>query len=70
MSLGNLLRSVELEGDCSLEESEENFEGEDKKEFLRFVRFMLQWRPEDEKTARQLLWNPWLRGLGPKHVEG
>jgi hypothetical protein len=28
--------------------------------FLNFVRGMLAWRPEDRKTARELLRDPWL----------
>lgn len=45
---------------ASLEESEENLEGENRKEFLQFMRTMLQWRPEDRQTAKQLLEDPWL----------
>ncbi|KAI9890528.1 MAG: hypothetical protein M1814_003868 [Vezdaea aestivalis] len=44
----------------SLEESEERLEGEDKELFMDFLRGMLQWRPEDRKTTRQLLHHPWL----------
>lgn len=39
----------------SLEESEERLEGSNKETFLDFVRKMIQWRPEDRQTARQLL---------------
>ena len=46
----------------SLEESEENLEGSNKEAFLRFVRKMLQWRPEDRQTASQLLEDDWLNG--------
>lgn len=46
----------------SLEESEENLEGSNKEAFLRFVRKMVQWRPEDRPTARQLLEDDWLSG--------
>ncbi len=28
--------------------------------FLDFVRVMLAWRPEDRKTAAELLRHPWL----------
>ena len=44
----------------SLEDSEENLEGENKKDFMTFLRGMLQWRPEDRKTAKKLLEDPWL----------
>ncbi|KAL9004338.1 MAG: hypothetical protein Q9188_002851 [Gyalolechia gomerana] len=45
-----------------LEESEENLEGSNKEAFLRFVRKMVQWRPEDRQTATQLLEDDWLNG--------
>jgi len=45
-----------------LEESEENLEGSNKEAFLRFVRKMVQWRPEDRQTANQLLEDDWLNG--------
>ncbi|KAM3540022.1 hypothetical protein ARSEF1564_007048 [Beauveria bassiana] len=45
----------------SLEASEENLEGSSKEKFLNFIRGMLQWRPEDRKTAKQLLEDPWFR---------
>jgi serine/threonine-protein kinase SRPK3 len=31
------------------------------KMFLEFVRCMLQWKPEDRMTAKQLLEHPWLK---------
>ncbi|KAF2027039.1 kinase domain-containing protein [Setomelanomma holmii] len=46
----------------TLERSEENLDGEKKEEFLQFVRWMLQWRPEDRWTAKELLGHPWMRG--------
>ena len=39
-----------------------SLQGEEKNLFLVFVRTMLQWLPEDIKTARELLENPWLNG--------
>lgn len=44
----------------NLEELEENLEGENKALFLNFMRSMLQWRPEDRTTAKELLEDPWL----------
>jgi hypothetical protein len=44
----------------SLEESEENLDGESKELFLQFMRSMLRWLPEERKTARELLDDPWL----------
>jgi serine/threonine-protein kinase SRPK3 len=48
--------------ELSLETSEVFLEGKNKEDFLSFVRGMLQWRPEDRKTAAQLLQDPWLNG--------
>jgi len=45
----------------SLEKSVTRLESEKKEAFLKFVKGMLQWRPEDRKTARQLYDDPWLR---------
>lgn len=44
----------------TLEENEFFLEGENKEKFINFVRGMLQWRPEDRKTAKELLQDPWL----------
>ncbi|KAL9077952.1 MAG: hypothetical protein Q9157_003134 [Trypethelium eluteriae] len=51
---------IPLPDRTSLEESEEYLEGSNKKAFLRFVRKMVQWRPEDRQTASQLLEDDWL----------
>jgi serine/threonine protein kinase len=47
---------------CSLEDSEEYLEGENKKMFMQFVRKMLRWDPEERQSARELLTDPWLIG--------
>jgi len=57
---GRWKADVEVPQGTSLEQSEEFLEGKNKEMFLNFVRGMLQWRPEDRKTARQLLKDPWL----------
>ncbi|KAB8207596.1 hypothetical protein BDV34DRAFT_223501 [Aspergillus parasiticus] len=44
----------------SLESSARFLEGRNKEIFLAFIRGMLQWKPEDRKTARELLEDPWL----------
>jgi serine/threonine-protein kinase SRPK3 len=49
--------------ESSLERSEENLKGKSKEEFVRFVKAMLQWKPEDRKTADQLLADPWLKDV-------
>ncbi|KAK4989742.1 hypothetical protein LTR66_006998 [Elasticomyces elasticus] len=62
---GNWVNRVASIPDFSLEQSEENLEGSDKKMFLEFVRSMLRWVPEERKTARELLLDPWLNGEVP-----
>ncbi len=57
---GRWIAGVEIPKNTSLEASEERLVGENKKRFLEFMRGMLQWRPEDRKTAKQLLKDPWL----------
>ncbi|KAE8415530.1 kinase-like domain-containing protein [Aspergillus pseudocaelatus] len=47
----------------SMEESEENLRGQDKQQFLQFMRSMLQWIPEERKTAKELLDDPWLKPI-------
>ena len=39
--------------------------GKEKKMFLGLMRSMIQWRPEDRKTARELLKHPWFDGVYP-----
>jgi serine/threonine-protein kinase SRPK3 len=59
--LGNWIAEIDIPQGLTLESSEENLEGEKKLEFLKFVRCMLQWRPEDRWTAKELLEHPWMR---------
>ncbi|KAJ5718199.1 hypothetical protein N7488_003845 [Penicillium malachiteum] len=44
----------------SLESLEKRLSGTEKELFLRFLKSMLRWLPEDRKTDRQLLDDPWL----------
>ncbi|KAA8647912.1 serine/threonine-protein kinase [Aspergillus tanneri] len=44
----------------SLESLERRLSGQEKESFLRFMRSMLKWLPEERKTANQLLQDPWL----------
>ncbi|KAK1673543.1 kinase-like domain-containing protein [Colletotrichum godetiae] len=46
--------------ESSFEEEECNLEGAEQAEFLVFLRKMLQWRPEDRLSARELMEDPWL----------
>lgn len=47
----------------TLEQREEMLQGESKQLFLAFMRKMLQWRPEDRSSARELLEDEWLHSL-------
>ena len=44
----------------SLESQEKRLTGQEKELFLQFIRSMLKWLPEERRTARQLLNDPWL----------
>lgn len=44
----------------SLEKLEERLSGGEKESFLHFLRSILKWLPEERRTARQLLEDPWL----------
>ncbi|CZT00295.1 probable dis1-suppressing protein kinase dsk1 [Rhynchosporium graminicola] len=45
----------------TLESLETRLEGENKELFLQMMRGMLTWRPEERKTAKQMLDEPWLK---------
>ena len=60
--LGQWRGEIPVPKRTNLEESEENLEGSNKENFLRFVRKMVQWRPEDRQSANQLLKDDWLNG--------
>jgi hypothetical protein len=47
--------------DVRLEDSVFSLEGEDERLFLDFIKKMLQWLPEDRKTAKELFEDPWLQ---------
>ncbi|KAI5376195.1 hypothetical protein J4E82_005191 [Alternaria postmessia] len=59
---GNWIAEINILQGLTLERSEDNLDGEKKEDFLRFVRCMLQWRPEDRWTAKELLGHPWIKG--------
>jgi len=46
--------------DVSFETMERRLHGDNKSQLLDFIRRMLQWRPEERHTAKQLLDDPWL----------
>ncbi|KAJ5485322.1 hypothetical protein N7539_005310 [Penicillium diatomitis] len=45
----------------TLEQLEGNLHGTQQKLFLEFMRKMLQWRPEERASAKDLLSDPWLK---------
>ncbi|GES57283.1 kinase-like protein [Aspergillus terreus] len=48
----------------TLETLEERLQGDEKTDFLRFLRRMLCWAPEERATAKELSFDPWfMRGL-------
>ncbi|KZF19211.1 CMGC protein kinase [Xylona heveae TC161] len=57
---GQWKADIEIPEGMSLEKLETFLQGRNKEMFLDFMRGMLQWRPEDRKTARELLQDPWL----------
>jgi len=58
---GEFLHKDLIPTNAGLAESVLSLEGEDKRLFLQFIKEMLQWLPEDRKTARELLEDPWLQ---------
>lgn len=51
--------------DLTLEKLAVDIEGDDKEGFLRFLRRILRWLPEERPTAEELVFDPWLmEGLG------
>lgn len=47
----------------TLEDLEMRLDGSEQKKFLRFIRSMLTWLPNERKTAKELLEDPWLQAL-------
>lgn len=58
-STGKLKEGQKL-ANTSLEEEEKVLEGEEKTEFLRFIKRMLQWDPADRPSATELVNDPFL----------
>ena len=61
--IGKWIAEIPIPQGMSLEKSELRLRGKNKEVFLDLMRGMLQWRPEDRKTAKQLLEHPWLNKL-------
>ncbi|KAJ1706752.1 srpk [Aspergillus flavus] len=58
---GNWRGSVSIHGQ-SLELREKQLDGEEKEQFLRLMRKMLAWPPEERPSAEELLYDEWIRG--------
>ncbi|KAJ4989347.1 serine/threonine-protein kinase SRPK3 [Stagonosporopsis vannaccii] len=65
---GNWIGNALIPESSSLESCEITLTGQEQREFLEFVRCMLQWKPEDRLTARQLLDHPWLKAPKSKEI--
>lgn len=59
---GNLKiqETPETTATTTLDEEENVLEGEERTQFLAFMRKTLQWRPEDRASAKDLLQDPWV----------
>ncbi|KAG7294094.1 hypothetical protein NEMBOFW57_004157 [Staphylotrichum longicolle] len=57
---GQWIAEVPIPQGNSLDNAEHFLAGRNKAMFLNFVKGMLAWRPEDRKTAAELLKDPWL----------
>ncbi|EGX91066.1 Protein kinase-like domain [Cordyceps militaris CM01] len=59
---GTFAAGIDLPTSIPLEQRETLLTGDDKKEFLEFMRKMLQWSPERRSTAKELFQDAWLQG--------
>ncbi|KAJ6014554.1 hypothetical protein N7540_009145 [Penicillium herquei] len=50
---------------ASMESLEKRLSGPEKEQFISFLKSMLRWLPEERKTAKQLLDDPWLADSRP-----
>ncbi|KAJ5903916.1 hypothetical protein N7504_006299, partial [Penicillium tannophilum] len=60
-SEGELHAGVSVGERTPLEQRETSLEGEDKEQFLRLVRKMLQWEPEKRSSAKELEMDEWIQ---------
>lgn len=49
-----------LSHNISFEGSINQIKGEEKTRFIGFVKRMIEWKPEERSTAKELLGDPWL----------
>ncbi|TGO57407.1 hypothetical protein BOTNAR_0202g00110 [Botryotinia narcissicola] len=62
-NIGKWIAEVPIPQGMNLEKSEMRLESKNKEVFLQMMRGMLQWRPEDRKTAKQMLEEPWINRM-------
>ncbi|KAK8902475.1 hypothetical protein QC760_008981 [Botrytis cinerea] len=60
---GKWIAEMPIAKDMELEKLELRLQGRNKEMFLNMMRGMLQWRPEDRKSARQLADDPWINEI-------
>nr|POE85379.1 hypothetical protein CFP56_43695 [Quercus suber] len=58
--LGNWKHDAVRLPQMTLENAERRLAGEEKVQFLRYVRKMLQWKPEDRCGWEDVFWDEWL----------
>ena len=59
ISAGNFVPDTPILN-TSLEKEEENLQGEEQRIFLAFLKKMIQWLPENRKSPKELIEDPWL----------
>ena len=59
--LGTFCAGIPIQEHTPLEERETTLEGQEKEQFLRLVRKMLQWEPEKRSSAKELEQDEWLQ---------
>ncbi|KAI1921089.1 hypothetical protein LOZ12_001108 [Ophidiomyces ophidiicola] len=57
---GKFKGGIELPPASSLDQIEARYQGQDQDLFLKFVRKMIQWAPDNRSTANELLHDAWL----------
>ncbi|TGO08656.1 hypothetical protein BTUL_0198g00180 [Botrytis tulipae] len=60
---GKWIADMPIAKDMELEKMEVRLQGRNKEMFLNMMSGMLQWRPEDRKSARQLTDDPWINDV-------
>ena len=58
---GEFMHKGLIPTEIKLEDSVLSLRGKEKRLFLDFIRMMLQWLPENRKTAKELIEHPWLQ---------